>query len=150
MLCPRGGASRSGMSFKSYEGVHTSNNSDYAGNVYDKGHIAPAAAFNCNRKMLSSTFSYLNAALQHQGLNRGPWKELERFERNLAKMWKSVNVHVTVHFDNKNSRVDGGALIPSGFTKKIEITGVATWQFYFPNKDVSGSDWVNFQVPLSK
>ena len=53
-------------------------NDDYVNNVWDKGHLAPAAAFNCDRETIKKTFSYLNCALQHEGLNRGPWKELER------------------------------------------------------------------------
>ena len=112
------------MDFRKYEGVHTSDNYDYIGNEYDKGHIAPAAAFNCDRDMVKATFSYLNCALQHEGLNRGPWKELERFERNLAKMWEVVNVKVVIHFKNEPTYVKGGAQIPSGFTKIIEIEGV--------------------------
>jgi len=149
VLCPFGGASRQGLDFRKYEGVHTSDNYDYIGNEYDKGHIAPAAAFNCDRDMVKATFSYLNCALQHEGLNRGPWKELERFERNLAKMWEVVNVKVVIHFDNEPTYVKGGAQIPSGFTKVIEIEGVDTWEFYFPNEDVAGKDWGDFQVPLT-
>ena len=85
VLCPMGDASREGLDFRKWEGVKTSDKHDYSDNPYDKGHMAPAAAFNCSRDMVKATFSYLNCALQHQGLNRGPWKELERFERNLAK-----------------------------------------------------------------
>ena len=149
VLCPFGDASRQGLDFRKYEGVHTSDNYDYIGNEYDKGHIAPAAAFNCDRDMVKATFSYLNCALQHEGLNRGPWKELERFERNLAKMWEVVNVKVVIHFNNEPTYVKGGAQIPSGFTKIIEIEGVDTWEFYFPNEDVAGKDWGDFQVPLT-
>lgn len=149
VLCPFGDASRQGLDFRKYEGVHTSDNYDYIGNEYDKGHIAPAAAFNCDRDMVKATFSYLNCALQHEGLNRGPWKELERFERNLAKMWEVVNVKVVIHFDNEPTYVKGGAQIPSGFTKVIEIEGIETWEFHFPNEDVAGKDWGDFQVPLT-
>lgn len=149
VLCPFGDASRQGLDFRKYDGVHTSDNYDYIGNPYDKGHIAPAAAFNCDRDMVKATFSYLNCALQHEGLNRGPWKELERFERNLAKMWEDVNVLVTIHFDDTEQLyAKGGAYIPSGFTKIISVEGVVKWQFYFPNKDVAGKDWGDFQVPV--
>ena len=33
---------RDGISFKAYPGLIASSNSDYSGNVYDKGHMAPA------------------------------------------------------------------------------------------------------------
>ena len=81
--CAAGTASRHGLNFWKVEGYHTSDNDDYKDNPYDKGHLAPAAAFNCTRDMVKATFSYLNCALQHEGLNRGPWKELEEVETSI-------------------------------------------------------------------
>ena len=145
--CPLGDASRSGLDFRKYDGVHTSDNNDYSNNVYDKGHLAPAAAFNCDREMVRSTFSYLNCALQHEGLNRGPWKELERFERDLAKVYypESVRVEVVILFENEEQWLPSGALVPSGFKKTI-TTPENEWVFVFPNSDVAGQDWVNFRT----
>lgn len=143
--CPMGDASRSGLDFRKYDGIHTSDNGDYSDNVYDKGHLAPAAAFNCDREMVKSTFSYLNCALQHEGLNRGPWKELERFERNLAKIYPEVSVLIIVNFDENPERVPGGAAIPTSFTKEITF-GERTIKFLFPNQDVAGEDWFNFSI----
>jgi DNA/RNA endonuclease G (NUC1) len=140
--CPLGDASRSGLDFRKYDGVHTSDNNDYSNNVYDKGHLAPAAAFNCDREMVRSTFSYLNCALQHEGLNRGPWKELERFERDLAKLY-TVDVIIEVIFSGDVQKVPGGATIPTGFEKTIYFDG-KEYTFYFPNEDVAGQDWFNF------
>ena len=74
VLCPSGDASRKGMDFYTNDSIHTSNNEDYKTNVWDKGHMAPAADFNCNTTMLRQTFSYLNCALQHQDLNRVHWR----------------------------------------------------------------------------
>lgn len=143
--CPLGDASRSGLDFRKYDGVETSGNEDYRDNPYDKGHLAPAAAFNCDREMVRSTFSYLNCALQHEGLNRGPWKELERFERNLAKIYPEVQVLIIVNFDENPKRVPGGAAIPKSFIKEINY-GDKTIKFNFPNQDVAGQDWFNFII----
>lgn len=145
VLCPNGEASRSGLDFKKYDGVHTSNNEDYVDNVWDKGHLAPAAAFNCDRETLKSTFSYLNCALQHQSLNRGPWRELEEFERNLAKIYDKVNVTVECHFSSSSTKLPTGATVPDGFTKIIEWDGREEC-FYFPNDDVKGVNWIEFRV----
>lgn len=143
--CPTGDASRSGLDFYGVADVITSNNEDYANNIYDKGHLAPAAAFNCDRETIKKTFSYLNCALQHEGLNRGPWKELERFERDLAKIYPEVTVTIIVNFDENPSRVPGGAAIPISFTKEITFGG-RTIKFLFPNQDVAGQDWFNFSI----
>jgi DNA/RNA endonuclease G (NUC1) len=148
VLCPSGDADRGGMDFHKVEGVKTSDNYDYKDNPYDKGHLAPAAAFKCDKETLRKTFSYLNCALQHSGLNRGPWKELERFERNLAKVYENIDVVIYVHFENEPEYVKGGALIPSGFTKVISINGERMWKFTFDNIDLAGKDWGDFQVPL--
>src|SRR6056300_14600 len=141
--CATGDASRHGLNFWKVEGYHTSDNDDYKDNPYDKGHLAPAAAFNCTRDMVKATFSYLNCALQHEGLNRGPWKELERFERNLAKIYPEVSVLIIVNFDETPERVPCGAAIPTSFTKEITF-GERTIKFLFPNQDVAGEDWFNF------
>ena len=145
VLCPNGESSRSGLDFKNYEGVHTSSNEDYVDNIWDKGHLAPAAAFNCDRETLKSTFSYLNCALQHQSLNRGPWRELEEFERNLAKIYDKVNVSVECHFSQSSTKLPTGATVPDGFTKIIEWDGREEC-FYFPNDDVKGINWIEFRV----
>ena len=77
VLCPNGTASRSGMDFYTNDSIKTSSNEDYVKNEWDKGHMAPAADFNCDKDMLRKTFSYLNCALQNQYLNRGVWRMLE-------------------------------------------------------------------------
>lgn len=144
--CLGGDASRQGLDFKKYPGVITSDNDDYKNNVWDKGHLAPAADFNCTDEMLRSTFTYINCALQHQGLNRGPWKELERFERELANLFTFVNVTVIVDFCDEPSRwLPTGALVPIGFTKIIWCDG-ERFEFYFPNEDVSGQHWTKFKT----
>jgi len=128
--CPTGEASRSGASWILHEGIKTSDNEDYVDNVWDRGHLAPAADLNC--------------VLQHEGLNRGPWKELERFERDLAKYFE-VKVTVKVDFTDEPERVPGGAAIPRGFFKTIEFQD-NVWKFYFPNINVAGEDWFSFAI----
>ena len=145
VLCPTGNESRSGLDFKSYDGIHTSDNNDYINNIWDKGHLAPAAAFNCDREMLKQTFTYINCALQHQGLNRGPWKELEEFERNLSKIYDEVYVVIHCHFSSNSLVLDTGATVPDGFTKIIKFDNREIC-FYFDNDDLSGRDWIEFKI----
>ena len=142
--CPTGTASRSGLSWTKPRYIKTSDNDDYKDNEWDRGHLAPAAAFACDRSTLKKTFTYLNCALQHEGLNRGPWKELEGFERDLGKLFK-VAVVIKVDFAEEPERVPGGAAIPRGFYKTIFIKD-HTWKFYFPNEDVAGHDWFDFII----
>ena len=142
VLCPNGDASRSGMDFWEPDGIHTSDDEDYKNNVWDKGHLAPAAAFNCNKEMLRKTFNYLNSALQHQSLNRGIWNRLEAFERDLANFY-TVEVRVDVIFDENSQRLATGAVVPSFFKKTMKWDD-KTAEFLFPNIDTSGTDWIDY------
>ena len=145
ITCTDGKVERGGINFRGVMGIKTSSDEDYENNVWDKGHLAPAASFNCTREDLKSTFTYLNCALQHQGLNRGPWKELERFERDLVKIYGKVDVFVEVLFELPLVVVPAGATVPSGFTKTLTFNN-ESYTFTFPNKDVAGKDWNYFRI----
>jgi DNA/RNA endonuclease G (NUC1) len=142
--CPNGQASRTGMDFFTDGKIHTSDNDDYSNNVWDKGHLAPAAAFSCTKETLKKTFSYLNSALQHEGLNRGQWNQLESFERDLANFYE-VKVKIVVLFEGKLTVLPSGATVPSGFVKIIEFNG-QKHTFNFPNIDTKGTDWIDYKV----
>jgi DNA/RNA endonuclease G (NUC1) len=144
VLCPDGSASRKGMDFYKNDSVHTSDNNDYKSNVWDKGHMAPAAAFNCTKEMLKKTFSYLNCALQHQDLNRVHWRLLEAYERDLAKDGE-VFIAITVHYENSKV-LPTGATIPSGFTKRIYLNGKLHSCYYFPNEKPLKATFRDYEI----
>jgi DNA/RNA endonuclease G (NUC1) len=140
---------RDGISFKAYPGLKASSSSDYSGNVYDKGHMAPANTFACKKDWLVQTFSYANCALQHQGLNRGTWAALERFERNLAGIYDDIQVHIEIFFSDKWTTNSDPARIPSSFVKTItwkEGNKEKSISFDFPNEDTTGRSFWEFQI----
>jgi len=131
VLCTDGKASRVGMDFYTVPGYITSDNNDYVNNIYDKGHMAPAADFNCNKEMLLKTFTYLNCTLQNEKLNRGVWRILELHERDLA-MTGNVKVKIVCSFTQQNI-LASGAWVPTGFYKFIYFNGELMEKYYFPN-----------------
>ena len=131
VLCPTGTASRSGMDFYKESTIHTSDNNDYVANEWDKGHMAPAASFNCATEMLYSTFTYVNSSLQQQSLNRGVWKKLEVRERELAKQGL-VQVFIRAEYAPNPARVPTNAAIPVGYYKEIKV-GNSRECYYFKN-----------------
>ena len=140
---------RDGISFKPYPGLVTSNGADYTNNVYDKGHMAPASTFACSKKWLKETFSYANCALQHQGLNRGTWAALERFERNLAGIYEEVDVDISIYFGTEETDNSDPAGIPTSFIKTIswkEDGKSKSISFDFPNEDTTGKSFWQFQI----
>jgi DNA/RNA endonuclease G (NUC1) len=124
---------RGSMDFKTVPNIHTSNSEDYAKNVWDKGHLAPAATFSDNMENLSTTFSYLNCALQNQYLNRGEWRLLEEQERKWDDK-ENLTVKITLDFDKSCLVIPTGATVPKGFTKHIYFETTKRWEcYYFPN-----------------
>jgi endonuclease G len=124
---------RGSMDFYIEPGIKTSDGADYVSNIYDKGHLAPAATFSDNMVNLKTTFSYLNSALQNQYLNRGEWRLLEEQERKWDDVEK-LTIKISVEFKNKNTVLPTGATVPTGFTKHIYFNNQRFWKcYYFPN-----------------
>jgi len=146
VLCPNGTASRAGMDFYTNDSVKTSSNEDYVKNEWDKGHMAPAADFNCDKVMLYKTFSYLNCALQNQYLNRGVWRMLELQEREYAKK-EPTTVTINLVFDKTSYRLPTGATVPNGFLKTIclEKSGKKI-KFYFPNMTPTKEKYTEYEI----
>jgi endonuclease G len=144
--CPNGTASRAGMDFYTNDSIHTSDTKDYEHNIYDKGHMAPAADFNCTKEMLYQTFSYLNCALQDQYLNRGVWRFLEAQERELAKT-QIVVVTIQLKFDNTSIKLPTGATVPVGFYKTIYLDKTKEMiKYYFPNTKPTLSKFQDYKI----
>jgi len=139
VLCPNGQASRQGMDFYTEKQYKTSDAKDYENNVYDKGHLAPAADFSCDKVMLYKTFTYLNCTLQNQYLNRGTWRFLELYERELAKKY-IVNVEIKLIYSDKSIKLPTGATVPDAFLKIIKYNGI-TEKYYFLNEKPKSSDF---------
>ena len=142
--CPTGAASRKGMDFYTVKGVITSDAADYVSNVWDKGHCAPAADFNCTREMLYKTFSYVNCVLQHERLNRGVWRLLESYERQLAAS-NTVTVEIRMVYSKTSQVLPTGATVPDGFYKTIKYGG-SIEKYYFPNTSPTQSDFRQFRI----
>lgn len=125
---------RGTMDFYKEANVKTSDAHDYAKNIYDKGHGAPAASFSDNMENLKQTFSYLNCILQDQYLNRGEWRLLEEQERRWDDT-ENLTVLITLHFDNPVKRIPTNAAIPSHLEKHIYFEGQKKWRcFVFLNE----------------
>jgi len=144
VICSEGTISRKGLDFYPVKGVITSTSEDYENNIYDKGHLAPAADFNCNKEYLKQTFSYLNCTLQHEKLNRGVWRLLEVHERELAKKY-SVTVEIRANYSPKSLVLKTGATVPDSFTKTIMYNNKHE-RYFFKNEEPKSSDFNYYKV----
>jgi endonuclease G len=125
---------RGAMDFYKEPNVKTSDAEDYAKNIYDKGHGAPAASFSDNMVNLKQTFSYLNCIMQDQYLNRGEWRLLEEQIRKWDDT-ENITVLIKTFFDTPVKRVPTGAAIPSYLQKHVYFEKSNKWKcFVFLNQ----------------
>ena len=143
--CPNGDASRKGMDFYTCDSIFTSDNKDYENNPYDKGHLAPAADFNCDKETLFKTFTYLNCSLQQENLNRTTWRLLEARERELAKTNKTVVVEIRCVFSKTSIVLPTGATVPDSYIKTIKY-GKTTDKYFFENKKPISTDYNKYII----
>ena len=120
---------RGSMDFYTEKNIHTSDADDYTKNIYDKGHLAPAASFSDNMENLKQTFTYLNCMLQDQYMNRGEWRLLEEQERKWDDA-ENLTVLIKVFFDKPVKRLPTNAAIPSYMQKHIYFEKQKKWKCY--------------------
>ena len=124
---------RGSMNFYTEKDVHTSDNKDYYRNVWDKGHLAPAATYSDSYENLKQTFSFLNCALQNQYLNRGEWRLLEEEEREWDDE-SNLTVTVELVWDEGHEVLASGGHVPTDMIKHIYFEKDGTWRcFEFEN-----------------
>ena len=133
---------RGGMDFYKENGVLTSDDDDYYNNPWDKGHLAPAAAFSDTYDNLYSTFSFLNCAMQIDNLNRGEWRELEQQVRGWS-VNSSIDVEIELVFGDEVRST--GVRLPIGFWKRLTFSDGSKKCFYFPNTNTD-RNWDQYQV----
>ncbi len=85
---------------------------------YDAGHMVPAEAMQFDRGALADTFYTSNVCPQCPGLNRGPWRTLERHAFDAARERELVIVCGPV-FIQRGHRLPSGVAIPDAFFKVI-------------------------------
>ncbi len=110
---------------------------DYRRSGYDRGHLCPAADMVRSPGAMSESFLMSNMSPQHPSFNRGGWKRLEEFVREVAK--KSSITYV----------VTGPVLSEAlGSIGKNEVTIPAHYYkvFYQPEEDCM----VAFVMPNEK
>lgn len=90
------GIDRSKCEFKPDKSIHPyfrSENMDYKGSGYDRGHLAAAGNHRLEQKHVDQTFYLCNMAPQvGRGFNRGAWNKLEKYVRRLTDYYKNVYV----------------------------------------------------------
>ena len=136
---------RGSMNFYTEDDVHTSDNRDYYRNVWDTGHLAPAATYSDSYENLKQTFSYLNCALQNQYLNRGEWRLLEEEEREWDDE-SNLTVTVELVFDEGHEVLPTGGHIPTDMIKHIYFEKTGSWRCFEFENEKPTKGWEEHEV----
>ncbi|XP_043274632.1 endonuclease G, mitochondrial [Venturia canescens] len=158
---------RSNCEFKPDESIHPffrSDNSDYKGSGYDRGHLAAAGNHKLSQKHIEQTFFLSNMAPQvGVGFNRHSWNRLENYVRKLTKVYRNVYVCTgPLYLPKKESNgkkyvtyeVIGAnhVAVPTHFYKVVvgetEDSKLEMEAFVMPNKKIDDdTPLTSFQVP---
>ena len=119
--------------------AETNLQSDYTGQGFDRGHNFPSADAACDQVANDESFYFSNMTAQYPSLNRGDWKTLESFTRELALKNDSTKVWCgSVGEDKKIGTVS----VPKQCWKIIYIKKTNEWIAYLFNNDISKADGI--------
>ena len=126
--------------------------SDYSGSGYDRGHLAPDAAFDWSGESLEATYSLANIIPQVPEVNQNMWVKVEKYARDKAVELGSVNILNIVKYNTTPNRIGtGGIAVSIGFYKVLYNSDESYKECYYyanePNansaSDVLASHEVN-------
>lgn len=121
--------------------------SDYTRTGYDRGHMVPAEDFDHDVRGMRATFYMSNIAPQTPALNRGPWRELEEYGREMSLKYDSIVVVSGSVHDENSYRIKGKVSVPSYFYKKFYILKMKQEQcFLFPNKETTNLNYEKYTI----
>ena len=102
------------------EGDHRATYYDYTNSGYDRGHLAPDAAFDWSEESLNATYSLANIIPQVQEVNRDMWVDVEHYARIKAVDLGHVNIVNIVKYNETPNRIGvNGIAVSEGFYKVL-------------------------------
>ncbi len=120
---------------------------DYRKSGYDRGHNMDAFDCGCDSAGMIESFYYSNICPQTPSLNRGRWKWLEQYTRELAKTYDSVLVWCGAV--TSSGKHIGKVNVPDYCWKIIFIKRLGTVEAYSFRNDNAHFETLNtYKVPL--
>lgn len=120
---------------------------DYIRSGYDRGHNFPAADGACDSTAMRESFFFSNMTPQDPTVNRGDWKALEEFTRELVTKYDSVKIWCGSWGALKKV---GRVTVPTDCWKVIYVVKNKKWTAYhFYNVKNNSVGLKAHEVPLS-
>ncbi len=135
---------------------------DYRGSGYDRGHLTPSADRTDTIEDNSATFLMTNIVPQTPNNNRGAWRELEEYCRELVEEGKELYIIAGVYGEREKIGPDRQITVPTytwkvivvldepgaGLNNISENTRIIAVDV--TNRVNTSSDWENYQVSVDQ
>lgn len=126
---------------------------DYAtsGNIYDRGHLVPAGDNTQSDAIMSESFFLSNMIPQIANNNRGIWRQLETYVRNLSLAGADIYVISGTIYDKGFTEIGNNKVgVPTRLFKVIvDKTNNKAIGFIFPNKALPVADLPKYEVSVA-
>ncbi|MCH9740829.1 MAG: DNA/RNA non-specific endonuclease [Epsilonproteobacteria bacterium] len=117
------------------------NYSDYTNSGYDRGHMAPDAAFDWSQESLDATYSLANIIPQVPKVNQEQWVKAEEYARDKAVELGELNVVNVVKYSSSPSRIGESAIAVSiGYYKMLFNSSEEYEECFYYANDVSSDN----------
>lgn len=123
---------------------------DYSRSGWDQGHMAPAANFSKNQRLMDESFYYTNILPQNPDHNRKFWSNLEKKVRGWTASRKQLYVVSGPVFNSNRPRTIGnGVAIPDGIFKVVyDPRTNAALAILSPNSSLTERDLPKYLVSV--
>lgn len=135
---------------------------DYRNSGFDRGHIVPSADRTKSVADNSATFLMTNILPQAPENNRGVWRELEAYSRDLVYQFDRELIVIAGGYGERDALAEGRLIVPSRLWKIIVvldqpgqgIAGVSPETQIIavdmPNRDTANNEWRAYQTTIDR
>ena len=133
--------------YRSYSG-------DYKHSGYDRGHLAPDAAFDYNKTALRSIYYMDNITPQLPNFNRKIWKYIEIYDRFQAVKYKNIKITILVFYKKPIKKIGKHNIaVPYKFMKWVQYPKMSKkqddcYEVFNNNKFLKSSNKTDYLVPV--
>jgi len=116
---------------------------DYTNSGYDRGHLAPDAAFDWSQESLEAVYTLANIIPQAPTVNRHMWIDIERYAREKAIEFGEIDVLNVVKYTNNHETIgENNISVSKGFYKILysQENNYEECFYYENNLDANSSD----------